>query len=141
MPRWGVASTGDAVRSGAALIEVTVFVGRTRERGRGGAVDRVSLPPKEPAWRAPTAPRFGTLSLVSLAAAAVAGGVYLVRGLKLRAPTGGEHAAPDLALDRPRPGPGDRAPEAFRRDPTAPMPDSEREGLRPATGPVPTVVG
>ena len=87
------------------------------------------------------APRLATLSLVSLAAAVVAGGVYIVRGLKRRAPTGAEHAAPDLALDQPRPGPEDRAPEAFRPDPTAPVPDSEREGLRPATGPAPSMVG
>ena len=31
-------------------------------------------------------------------------------------------------------------PEAFRPDPTAPVPASEREGLRPATGPAPTLV-
>jgi hypothetical protein len=50
---------------------------------------------------------------------------------------GAEHAAPDLA-------PGktvgaERAPEAFRPDPTAPVPDSEREALRPATGPGPSL--
>ena len=89
----------------------------------------------------PSPPRFGTLSLVSLAAAAIAGGVYFVRGVKRRAPAGAEHAAPDLALDQPRPGPGDRASEAFRPDPTAPVPESEREGLRPATGPAPTMMG
>ncbi|SOB79556.1 hypothetical protein SAMN06297144_0614 [Sphingomonas guangdongensis] len=50
-----------------------------------------------------------------------------------------EHAAPDLALDAPRPG-TNRAPDAFRPDPTAPVPESEREGLRPATGPAPTLV-
>ena len=32
-----------------------------------------------------------------------------------------------------------RAPDAFRPDPTAPVPDSEREALRPATGPAPTM--
>ncbi|TCP36654.1 hypothetical protein [Sphingomonas sp. BK235] len=49
-----------------------------------------------------------------------------------------EHAAPDLAADAPTPG-TDRAPEAFRPDPTAAVPASERESLRPATGPAPTL--
>lgn len=49
-----------------------------------------------------------------------------------------EHAASDLAADAPVPG-SDRAPDAFRPDPTAPVPASEREGLRPATGPAPTL--
>ncbi|MEI9928611.1 MAG: hypothetical protein WDN44_14050 [Sphingomonas sp.] len=31
-------------------------------------------------------------------------------------------------------------PEAFRPDPSAPVPASEREGLRPASGPAPTLV-
>jgi hypothetical protein len=48
-----------------------------------------------------------------------------------------EHAAPDLALGKPRPGAADRAPDAFRPDPTAPVPDSMRDSLRPATGPTP----
>lgn len=50
----------------------------------------------------------------------------------------GEHAAPDLALDAPTPG-TDRAPDAFRPDPTAPVPAGERAGLRPATGPGPSL--
>ena len=48
-----------------------------------------------------------------------------------------EHAAPDLALDKPHPGPHDRAPDAFRPDPTAPVPDAMRDSLRPATGGAP----
>ncbi|MEG8014182.1 hypothetical protein [Sphingomonas sp. 22R3R2A-7] len=51
-----------------------------------------------------------------------------------------EHAAPDLALDKPRPGADDRAPEAFRPDPTAGPTKAERESLRPATGPAPSLV-
>jgi hypothetical protein len=43
------------------------------------------------------------------------------------------HAAPDLALDQPHPEPGSRVPGAFRPDPTAAVPPSEREALRPAT--------
>ncbi|TPG15307.1 hypothetical protein [Sphingomonas oligophenolica] len=49
----------------------------------------------------------------------------------------GEHTAPDLALDTPRPGPDDRAPEAFRPDPTAIPTAAERDSLRPATGHAP----
>ncbi|MEP9400690.1 hypothetical protein [Sphingomonas sp. VNH70] len=64
-------------------------------------------------------------------------GVVLARRAK---PGNAEHPAPDLALDKPHPGPTDRAPDAFRPDPTAPVPASEREGLRPATGPVPSMV-
>lgn len=49
-----------------------------------------------------------------------------------------EHEAPDLAADAPTPG-TTRAPDAYRPDPTAPVPASEREGLRPATGPGPSM--
>lgn len=52
---------------------------------------------------------------------------------------GGEHAAPDLAAGAPVPG-TDRAPDAFRPDPTAPVPAADRESLRPAAGPSPTLV-
>ncbi|KAK0340470.1 hypothetical protein LTR94_030380, partial [Friedmanniomyces endolithicus] len=52
---------------------------------------------------------------------------------------GAEHAAPDLAPAAATPGTA-RAPEAFRPDPTAAVPASEREALRPATGPVPSMV-
>jgi hypothetical protein len=45
-----------------------------------------------------------------------------------------EHAAPDLALDRPHPGPEDRAPPTFRPDPTAAVTPGEREALRPPSG-------
>lgn len=51
---------------------------------------------------------------------------------------GAEHAAPDLAPDAPTPG-TTRAPEAFRPDPTAPLSAADREALRPATGPAPTL--
>ena len=41
----------------------------------------------------------------------------------------GEHPAPDLA---PGAAPTGRAPEAFRPDPTAPIPAGERDAFRPA---------
>ena len=47
------------------------------------------------------------------------------------------HTAPDLTADAD---PGQRAPEAFRPDMDAPMTPAEREALRPATGPAPSMV-
>ena len=56
------------------------------------------------------------------------------------APTGDEgHAAPDLAAGIDL-GPDHRAPEAFRPDMDVPMTAAEREALRPATGPSPSLV-
>jgi hypothetical protein len=52
--------------------------------------------------------------------------------------SGGEHPAPDLKPSAPTPG-TTRAPVDFRPDPTAAVPESERESLRPATGPAPTL--
>ncbi|WP_375403673.1 hypothetical protein [uncultured Sphingomonas sp.] len=45
-----------------------------------------------------------------------------------------EHVPTDLMGDAP-PGAGERAIDAFRPDPTAPVPAEMRESLRPATGP------
>ncbi|HEU0045876.1 hypothetical protein [Sphingomonas sp.] len=56
------------------------------------------------------------------------------------APTGQEgHPVPDLAAGNDI-GPDHRAPEAFRPDMDAPMTAAEREALRPATGPAPSLV-
>lgn len=80
------------------------------------------------------------LGIASVGALAVAIGAALFEGIRRLTRTGNaEHAAPDLALDQPRPSANDRAPEAFRPDPTAPVPASEREGLRPATGQAPSL--
>ncbi len=79
-----------------------------------------------------------TLRTVALAATGVAVGLFGIL-LARRKPSEG-HAAPDLALGKARPGPTDRAPEAFRPDPTAPVTAADRESLRPATGPVPSMV-
>jgi len=50
-----------------------------------------------------------------------------------------EHVPTDLMGDA-HPGNDTRAVEAFRPDPTAVPTDAEREALRPATGPAPTLV-
>ena len=109
-----------------------------RKPARKPAPRRVPAPPKKAPSRAPT------VAAISIGAAVLAGGAALLGLFAKRregwfAPGNAEHAAPDLALDAPRPG-TDRAPDAFRPDPTAPVPESEREGLRPATGPAPTLV-
>lgn len=98
--------------------------------------------PKPRAPRATPPNRFGIGAIAAigtalLGAGAVVAGLLVRRG-KAANPAG--HAAPDLALDRPRPGPETRAPEAFRPDPTAVPTEAEREALRPATGPAPTIV-
>lgn len=53
--------------------------------------------------------------------------------------SGPAHVPTDLMGDR-HPGPNDRAIDAFRPDPTAPVPLAEREALRPATA-APTLAG
>lgn len=75
-----------------------------------------------------------------IGAVAAAGFAILRFGLfdRLFAPSEG-HAAPDLAADAPPPGSEGRAPVDFRPDPTAPVSAAEREALRPATGPGPSL--
>lgn len=74
----------------------------------------------------------GVASIVGLGAAAV--GAALRFGLLDRFfPAIEGHDAPDLALDAERPG-TDRAPEAFRPDPTAIPTAAERESLRVPDG-------
>lgn len=71
---------------------------------------------------------------LALAAGAALVGIFARRRQGIFGTGNAEHQAPDLALDAPRPGPDDRAPDAFRPDPTAPVPASEREALRPPSG-------
>ncbi|MCM8729608.1 hypothetical protein ACFO8O_01310 [Hephaestia sp. GCM10023244] len=70
------------------------------------------------------------------AALAVVGGALLYDVATRKAAQRKGDRAPDLAEDAPRPGPDDRAPDAFRPDPTAPVPATERDALAPATIPV-----
>lgn len=73
----------------------------------------------------------GTLSLGAIVAAV---GTVLL-GRRRIAGDGsfgsGEHAPVDL-MGETHPGPNERAPEAFRPDPTAPIPEGERDAFRPA---------
>jgi len=83
-----------------------------------------------------------TVTALSVGAALLTLGGAIVATLARRRGGGGsaEHSAPDLALDKPRPGPDARAPVDFRPDPTAPVSPAERDALRPATGPAPSLV-
>lgn len=84
--------------------------------------------------------RIGLAAGIAGAAAVAGAALYALFGPPFRAEEeGGEHAAPDLAPDAPTPG-THRAPDAFRPDPTAPVSAAEREALRPATGPAPSLV-
>jgi hypothetical protein len=96
---------------------------------------------KSPRRRKVATPQQRTLGINLLTAGAAAIGLgaatLAILFARRNRPDPAEHAAPDLALDRPHPGPHDRAPDAFRPDPTAPVPPELRESLRPATGPAP----
>ena len=70
----------------------------------------------------------------------IGAGAAAFAAFRFRKTQGVGHKAPDLALDADRPGTGERAPDAFRPDPAAPVPASEREAFRPVTTPVPAPV-
>lgn len=82
------------------------------------------------------------IAVLTIGAAAIAAGAAVIgyAAMRMRGSGNAGHEAPDLALNEPHPGPDHRAPDAFRPDPTAPVPASEREGLRPATGPAPSIM-
>lgn len=93
-----------------------------------------SKPDAAPATFGPRSVAIGVAAGLGAIAAIMIG----LLGVTRRSAAGNaEHPAPDLAAGAPI-GVG-RAPEAFRPDPTAPVPESEREGLRPATGPAPSL--
>ena len=79
------------------------------------------------------------VTIIKTVAAAAGIGAALLALTRLKRPNPAEHAAPDLAADAPRPG-TNRAPEAFRPDPTAVPTKAEYDSLRPATGPAPSMV-
>ena len=106
-----------------------------RPATKAAAAKKPVAKPTIPARPAPSLPS-RALGAFSIGAAVVAVGAAIVETVRrLRGRSGEGHEAPDLALDHER-GTGDRAPEAFRPDPTAPVPASEREALRPATMPL-----
>ena len=88
---------------------------------------RTTKPAPKPAKR-----RVGRFSAITLGLVAAGSAIaFAVR--RFLTPGNAGHEAPDLALDAPRPDGLHRAPDAFRPDPTAAVPASEREALRPAT--------
>lgn len=86
-----------------------------------------------------------TTIALSVGAVALAAGAavfaFLSRGriAEALAPDTAEHVPTDL-LGSERPKPDDRAPVEFRPDMAAPMSAAEREALRPATGPAPSLI-
>jgi hypothetical protein len=83
----------------------------------------------------------GEDSVVDQQSAMTAGGIAAAARMAEPAAKGaaaGGHVPTDLMRDD-HPGPEDRAIDAFRPDPTAPIPPEERDALRPAIG-APTLV-
>jgi hypothetical protein len=78
--------------------------------------------------------RNSTIGAALIGAAALAIGAMFRGRIKNALNAGSaEHYATDLSFDAAPPG-KNRAPEAFRPDPTAAVPASEREALRPPSG-------
>ena len=103
---------------------------KPRSSARRGSNGRFA--PRAKASRQRSTAAIGVAAGLGVVAAGVA--AVLRFGLidRLRPTGNAEHAAPDLALDRPHPSADSRAPDAFRPDPTAPVTAAERDGLRPA---------
>lgn len=101
-------------------------------RSTGKTSRQSSAKPRKSGSRARAA-TLGALSFGAVlgAAAAVFGALKLGRHYGLLSPDGGEHVPTDLMGDT-HPGPDDRAIDAFRPDPTAPVPAGERDAFRPA---------
>jgi hypothetical protein len=93
-----------------------------------------------------TARKVDTSTALSIGGAVLAVGAAVAGFLARRqiaayvAPGSAEHQAPDLALDKPHNDGSVRAPVDFRPDMDAPMSPAERDALRPATGPAPSLV-
>lgn len=102
------------------------------ERDAAPAVDQAMTTPRKPAPRTAAIAAAGALGAL---AAGLFGALklgWLDRSLA-KARGNAEHPVPDLAPGAPTPG-TTRAEDAFRPDPTAPVPASEREALRPPPG-------
>ncbi|MDV3457868.1 hypothetical protein RZN05_12810 [Sphingomonas sp. HF-S4] len=102
-----------------------------------------NAPARSQSKTAATKPARGGKLALSIGAAigAVAATAFAVLKLGKRTHGSAEHVPTDLLGDA-RPEPGDRAPVDFRPDPTAPIPDGERDAFRPALAGVsaPTLV-
>jgi len=125
---WGASRYGDKVAK--ALDLDPAFDGGAGSPALAGGVGAV---PGD-STTSPVAPRPADM------AAAPVGMAETEKHLPAGEPNGAvDHAAPDLAAADPVRADA-RAPEAFRPDPTAVPTAAEREALRPATGPAPTLV-
>jgi len=88
---------------------------------------------RKPAARRGSGTASKALSAFSIGALVVAAGAAAWEAFRrLRGP-GEPGTVPTDLMGDAHPGPEDRAIDAFRPDPTAPVPASEREALRPAT--------
>lgn len=109
---------------------------RTRKAPAAKATTAAKTAPARSTAKAAARPapkrRVGLISAITLGIVA-AGSAIAYAARRFLTPGNAEHEAPDLALDAPRSDEFHRAPDAFRPDPTAAVPASEREGLRPAT--------
>lgn len=106
-----------------------------RKKAATASAKPKAAPARKPAAKPAASTASKALGVFSIGAAIVAAGAAIVETVRRLRGRGEGHAAPDLALDYDRE-PGDRAPEAFRPDPTAPVSASDREALRPATMPL-----
>lgn len=99
--------------------------------------------PAKPRTPASRASALDTGTALSIGAAVLTAGAAIASFLARRRITAwvqpAETDAADLALDTPRPAADDRAPLEFRPDMDAPISAEDREALRPATGPAPSL--
>jgi len=123
-----------AVGAAAWTAATAAFGPRPGSRVRGDADDAGAGAVPGDSTTSPIAPRPATM------AAAPVGMAETEKHFEERAGNpAAEHVPTDLMGDR-HPGNDSRAVDAFRPDPTAVPTEEEREALRPATGPAPTLV-
>lgn len=105
---------------------------------------KAATKPRMPAKPASRAKALDTSTALSIGAAVLTAGAAIAGFLARRRIAAwvqpAETDAADLALDTPRPTADDRAPVEFRPDMDAPISAEDREALRPATAPAPSLV-
>lgn len=132
---WGASRFGDRLGAGSAAAGQGARGTAPAPRASAGSSPDagVGAVPGD-STTSPVVPRPATL------AAAPVGMAETDKGLPQGTPPAADgHVPTDLLADAPV-GRDSRAPDAFRPDPTAVPTAEEREALRPATGPAPTLV-